>query len=38
MAECQNVNISSGDLLFGLALKVQDLIPLANAQLARIVV
>ena len=37
VARCQNVNISSGDLMFGLELGVQDLIRLAKAQLARIV-
>ena len=37
ISECQNVNISSGDLMFGLELEAQDLIRLANGQLARIV-
>jgi prolyl-tRNA editing enzyme YbaK/EbsC (Cys-tRNA(Pro) deacylase) len=37
IAECQNVNISSGDPMMGLDLKAQDLIRMANAQLARIV-
>lgn len=38
VAICQKVNISSGDLMFGLELGAQDLIRLAKAQLAPIVV
>jgi prolyl-tRNA editing enzyme YbaK/EbsC (Cys-tRNA(Pro) deacylase) len=37
VARCQHVNISSGDLMFGLELGAQDLICLARAQLAQIV-
>jgi prolyl-tRNA editing enzyme YbaK/EbsC (Cys-tRNA(Pro) deacylase) len=38
IAHCQNVNISSGDLMFGIELIAQDLIRLAKAQFAPIVV
>jgi Ala-tRNA(Pro) deacylase len=37
VANCQNVNISSGDPMAGLELDAQDLIRLAGAQLAPIV-
>ncbi len=37
IAHCRRVNISAGDLMFGLELDAADLIRLANAQLAAIV-
>ena len=36
IARCRRVNISSGDLMFGLELDAADLIRLAHAQLASI--
>lgn len=36
IGRCRRVNISTGDLLFGLEMDAQDLIRLANARLAKI--
>lgn len=36
ISRCRRVNISAGDLMFGLELEAADLIRLANAQLAQI--
>ncbi len=36
IGRCRRINISTGDLLFGLEMDAQDLIRLANARLAKI--